>query len=233
MGKDDGGTMRVIAEKSGSAIVSLRLAPIRRLQPLVPEPLVVQALLPGLALYAVGAFRYSELRVGHDEAAIRRWHNVIDATIMVPVRCPDRSVGWFVPRLYNTCPEVVEWAAVRRLPKVNADIDWWSNGRRLCVRFERPTASGERLEIHGRRHFGLPRWIWKIGPLRAVTRSTLLANDEGFIRRFTVGCRSIGRASYCSVSCAAEGIAMPAPWLSFGCVLEDFADFLIEAPQPD
>lgn len=228
---DAGGVMRVIAEKSGQAVVSLRLVSSRQLQQLVPEPLVVHSVLPGVALYAVGAFLYSELRVGHERGSIRSWRGVSDAAIMVPVRGPDHSVAWFVPRLYNTCPEVVEWAAGQRLPKIEASIDWRQNGRQICIRVARPAGSGERLEIHGRQRFGLPEWIWKLGPLRAVARSTLLVNDNGSIRRFAVGCKSIGRASYCSVSCVADGIAMPTPWLSFGCVLQGFAEFLIEAPQ--
>lgn len=229
---DAGGVMPVIAEKSGQAIVSLRLVSSRRLQQLVPEPLVVHSVLPGLALYAVGAFLYSEIRVGHERGSTRSWCGVSDAAIIIPVLGPNDSVAWFLPRLYNTCPEVIEWAAGQRLPKIEAGIDWRQKGRQICVRVARPTGSGERLEIHGRQRFGLPEWIWKLGPLRAVARSTLLVNDNGSIRRFAYVFKSIGRASYCSVSCVADGIAMPTPWLSFGCVLSGFAGFVIEAGQP-
>lgn len=227
-----GGAMRVIAEKSGAALVSLGLVPAGRLRPFVPESLAVHSLLPGLAIYAVGAFRYTEVRVGQEEGSVRSWRDVIDTAIMVPVRSPDRSPAWFVARLYNTSPEVVAWAAGHRLPKHPARIDWSENGRDIRVRVDSATGTGERLSIRGRRRCGLPAWIWKLGPLRAVARSALLANDAGFIRRFAVGCRSIGRASYCSVSCTGDGITLPAPWFSCGCEIEHFTDFVIEAPRP-
>jgi len=228
----DGTAPRVIAEKRGAALVSLRLASGRRLRPLVPEPLAVECLLPGLALYAVAAFRYAELRVGHETGSVRGWRDVVDVTIMVPVRSTDRDAAWFVTRLYNSSPEVVAWAAGHGLGKLPAAIEWRADGRDVTVRMDSPAGGGERLVIRGRRRFPLPAWLWRLGPLRATARSWLLTADAGSIRRFAVGCRSIGPAAYCSVSCVGSGLTLPAAWLSVGCMLDGFSDFLIEAPPP-
>jgi hypothetical protein len=220
--KTVGTTMKKIAEKSGNAFVAVGVVPSRRLRHLVPEPLSVATVLPGLSFYAVGFFHYAELRGWAPGQPPLCWRGVSDATVLVPVRPTDGRRCFYVARLCNSSGEVVEWAAAHGLGKAEAAVAWLEREHHVHLSAVRTNGCHEALEMKGRRLVRLPAWIWKIRLLRSFLDFSILTNDGRGLRRFRSELRSIGSTESWRLSWSASGIALPRPWLTLGARLGGF-----------
>jgi len=216
--------MDEIIRKSGDVLVDVNLVPARAMARVVPRGARIHELLPGIACYAIGLFRYTRLYDPRPGRGKDDFRDCYDAGILVPVEYPGRGRTMHVMRLCNSDPAVVEWAGRANMGKRGVDVTWIERDGRIEV--DATAENGERYVMKVRPLVSLPRLSWRLWPTSMFAAGVMAREHEGTMYGFPfrVGIDH-ARTWLVRGESRLEGFDLPRPAAHVTVLVRDFTPF--------
>ncbi len=216
--------MAEIIRKAGDVLVNVNMVSAKSMAHVVPKGARIHELLPGLACYAVGLFRYSRLYDPRPGCEKDDFLDCYDAGILIPVDYPGRGTVQHVMRLCNTDPNVVTWAAGANMAKRPVAVQWTEKGDRIEV--EATAENNEKYIIEGSPLVSLPAAVWRLWPTSLFASGFMAREKDGVMWAFPFKVGIAQAKTYLFRGHARlEGFDLPKPMMSVTVLVRNFTPF--------